>query len=371
MTKQLVASRLNKVRKELAQQGLDAVFATHSENLPNPNVRYLSGFSGSTGIIVVSKKEALIITDGRYFEQVEQEVMGFELRKLPPGAGYGDFLNETIKELGVKSLGFDPDHTLYSSHQKLANALLDVELKAVPSVVEDLRIVKSKKEIALTRKACDIAIEAFLRLVELNVRGKTERELAAYLEYEMRKLGAEKSAFDLILCSGPRSSVIHGAPSDNKLKPGDLVIVDFGAVYKGYNSDFTRTCVVGEPSTRQQGLFSVLKKAQHKAARAAVPGALCKAVDAVGRNVIKKAGYGDKFGHGLGHGIGLLVHEAPQLGPTSETKLQPNMLVTIEPGIYFPGEGGLRLEDDFIVAEGGAVRIADGLAQGLFVLKYD
>ncbi len=370
MTKQLVASRLKKVRKELARQGLDAIIATHSENLPNPNVQYLSGFSGSTGIIVVAKNEAFIITDGRYFEQVEQEVVGFELRKLPTGAVYGDFLSETIKELGVKSLGFDPNHTLYSSHQKLANALLDVELKAVPNVLEDLRIVKSKEEIGLIRKACDIAIEAFLRLVELNVQGKTERELAAYLEYEMLKLGAQKSAFDIILCSGPRSSVIHGKPSHNKLKPGDLVIVDFGAVYKGYHSDFTRTCVVGQPSAKQQELFSVLKKAQRNAAKAAVPGAVCKDVDSVARDVIKKAGYGDAFGHGLGHGIGLLVHEAPQLSPMSDTKLQLNMLTTIEPGIYFPGEGGLRLEDDFIVAEEGAVRIADGLAQELFVLRY-
>jgi len=371
MTKQLVLSRLRNVRKELERQGLDAIFATHGENPPNPNVRYLSAFSGSTGIIIVSKTDALIITDGRYFEQVEQEVVGFELRKLPAGATYNDFLSETIKELGVKSLGFDPEHTLCSSHQKLANALLGIELKAVPNVIEDMRIVKSKEEIGLIRKACEIAIEAFLKLVELNVRGKTERELAAYLDYEMRMLGAEKSAFDTILCSGPRSSVIHGLPSDNELRPGDLVIVDFGAVHKGYRSDLTRTCVVGEPSAKQQEQFFLLKKAQSSAAKAAKPGAVCKAVDAVARDVIKEAGYGDKFGHGLGHGIGLLVHEAPQLGPTSETELREDMLITIEPGIYFPGEGGLRLEDDFIVKEGGAARIADGLAQDLFVLRYD
>ena len=371
MTKQLLLSRLRKVRKELAQQGLDAIFATHSENLPNPNVMYLSGFSGSTGIIVVSNKEALIITDGRYFEQVEQEVAGYELRRLPIGTTYGDFLSETIESMGVKSLGFDPDHTLYSSHQKLANALLNVELKAVHGVVEDLRIVKSREEIKLTRRACEIAIEAFLKLVKAPVRGKTERELAALLEYEMRMLGAERIAFETILCSGPRSSVIHGKPSDNRLKPGDLVIVDFGAVHKGYSSDFTRTCVVGQPSAKQQELFSVLKKAQRDAATAAAPGATCKDVDAVARKVIKKAGHGDKFGHGLGHGIGLLVHEAPQLGPTSETKLQSNMLLTIEPGIYFPGEGGLRLEDDFFVTEDGAIRVVDGLAQELFVLRYD
>ena len=371
MSKRVALARLKRVRAELARQGLDAIFAAHSETVGNRNVRYLSGFSGSTGIVLVGKTEAIIITDGRYFEQVEQEVTGFVLKRLPVGVTYSDFLCETIKKMGVKTLGFDPDHMLYSSHQKLSNTLLGVELKPVYGVVEDLRIVKSKEEIGLTKKACEIAIEAFLKLVQVNVRGRTERGLAADLEHEMRKLGAEKASFETIFCSGPRSSLIHGKPSDNQFRPGDLVIVDFGAVYGGYCSDLTRTCVVGKRTTEQQELFSILKKAQYAAAKAAVPGAAGKHVDAVARDVIKEAGYGDKFGHGLGHGIGLLVHEAPQLGPISETKLQANMLTTIEPGIYFPGKGGLRLEDDFVVKDDGAVRISDGLSQELFVLKYD
>ncbi|MBN1593048.1 MAG: aminopeptidase P family protein [Candidatus Coatesbacteria bacterium] len=371
MTEQMVLSRLQKVREELVEQGLDAIFAVHNEQIPNPNVRYLSGFSGSTAVLLISADEALIIADGRYYEQVEQEVEVFELRKLPVGTPYGDFIHETIKSMGIKSLGFDPDHTLYSSHQKLVSSLPNMELKAVHGIVENLRIAKCDEEIELIRQASNIAIKAFLKVIEIPVRGKSENEVAARLEYEMRLLGSERIAFETILCSGPRSSIIHGKPSENKLKLGDLVIFDFGAVYKGYCSDITRTCVVGEPNEEKLELHAMLQKAQHEAAAVAVPGAMGRDVDAVARKVITDAGYGDRFGHGLGHGLGLLVHEAPGLGPASEAKLQANSLVTIEPGVYFPGEGGMRLEDDFIVSEGGAIRVADGLAQELFVLRYE
>jgi len=371
MSKKVSLERLERVRARLARQGLDAMLVAHGETIGDPNVRYLSGFSGSSGMLLIGRTDAIIITDGRYFEQVEEEVTAFALEKLPVGVTYNGFLCDTITKMGIRTLGFDPNHMLYSTHQQLANELSGVELRPSYNIVEDLRIVKSEEEIDFIRKACKIAIEAFLKLIQVNVKGRTERELAADLEHEMRRLGAEKTSFETILCAGPRSSIIHGKPSDNQFKPGDLVIVDFGAVYEGYCSDLTRTCVVGEATTEQQELFSIVKRAQHAAARAAVPGAIGKDVDAVARDLITEAGYGDKFGHGLGHGIGLLVHESPQLGPISEIKLRANMLTTVEPGIYFPGKWGLRLEDDFIVTDGGGVRLSDGLPQELFVLKYD
>lgn len=371
MNKKTALDRLKRLRAKLAEQQLDAFYASHTENLSNPNVQYLSGFAGSTAIILITPKDAFIITDARYFERVEQEVVGFELKKLTVGATYGDFVSEIIQKMGIKNLGFDSNHTIFSSYRKLRDSLPGVELKGVQQLVEDMRVVKSAEEIELIRKSCEVSVEAFKRLIDLDVKGRTEKELAAFLDYHMRLFGAEKQAFDTILCSGPRSSIIHGTPSDNELKPGDLVIVDFGASMNGYCADFTRTCVVAEPSAEQQRLFSILKKAQQAAARAAVPDAPCKDIDAAARDVIKAEGLGDAFSHGLGHGIGLRVHEGPQVGPTSESVMQANMVTTIEPGVYFPGQGGLRLEDDFVITQQGAVRITEELEQELFVLKYE
>ncbi|MCD6327697.1 aminopeptidase P family protein [bacterium] len=370
MNENVSQERLIKVRAELAKRGLDGYFATHSENMPNYNVRFLTGFSGSTAIIVISESEASIITDGRYFEQVAQEVAGFTLKKLPPGVLYSDYLTQVVGEMGIKSLGFDSASTTVASFEKTKADLAKIKLTGIQKLIEPFRAIKTKEEIALIRDSVILASEAFKRLVEVNVRDKTENELSAYLEYQMRLLGAEKISFETILCSGARSSIIHGKPSGNKLQPGDLVIVDFGCVLNSYCSDLTRTCVVGEPSVEQKHWFAVVKEAQFAAAEAARPGTLCRDVDAVARKIISDAGFGEFFSHGLGHGVGLQVHEAPQIGPSSEGTLEAGMIVTIEPGIYFEGKAGLRLEDDFVIGEAGAIRVADVLGSKLFVLDY-
>ena len=359
----VAASRLSKAREKLSSNQLDAFFTSEQ-----PNLRYLSGFSGSTGIVLITRSDSFIVTDGRYFEQVEQEVVGYSLKRLPVGRPYIDYLCDLFRELSLSRVGYESENLSVAFLNRVRSLAGDVELVPTERLVEDLRLVKSEDEVQLIKQAAELSFLAFRKIISESVGGRTERELAARLEYEMRLLGSERLQFEVILCSGARSSIIHGKPSDKALERGDLVIVDFGFVLDGYCSDVTRTCVVGEPSADQRRLFSLLKEAQHSAALAARPQVLCKQVDSVARNIISQAGFGEAFAHGLGHGIGLQVHEAPQLSPASETRLQSGMTITLEPGVYFPGKGGLRLEDDFVVTSDGAVRLTDSLPQELFVL---
>jgi Xaa-Pro aminopeptidase len=240
--------------------------------------------------------------------------------------------------------------------ERLKELLPMVIFKPTERLIESLSIIKDAEEIARIRKAVRIAEKAFSDVLKLVKPGISEKDIALDIEFKMRALGAENAAFDTIVASGQRSSMPHGRASDKKLRKGDFVTVDFGCLYHGYASDITRTVVLGKASEKQKSIYNIVLSAQKAACKAVKPGLACARLDGVARDMIMKAGYGDYFGHGLGHGIGTIVHDKPVLNPQSNDVLEPGMVVTIEPGIYIPNWGGVRIEDDVLVtANGGQV----------------
>lgn len=337
--------KLAKIRGKMAGEGVDAFLITTYLNW-----RYLTGFKGDAGQILVTENSSYVFTDSRYTEQAESEAPDFKVVQTSLDS---DLLKETLKKEGVRSLAFEKDQVTYANYERMTERFEGVTLKGISGWVEDLRMRKTPEEIALIAKAQEIADEAF-SLVTRSVRvGATERELAMELEFTMKRLGAESLAFPLIVVSGARSSLPHGQPTDNKVSPGDFLTFDFGARYEGYCSDETRTFVIGHLDKRHEEIYKIVLEAQLAGLEAAKPGVPGKAVDAAARKVIEDAGYGEYFGHGTGHGVGLAVHEGPSAGKKGETILEPGMVITVEPGIYIPGFGGCRIEDLVVITENG------------------
>ena len=327
---------LKSIRDRLSKEGVEAFLITHLVN-----VRYLSGFTGSFAALLISPQEALFITDSRYEEQSSQEVSSrFSKVILKPGQR----LSQIIGEHGWRSLAIEDTLTL-AQYNRLKEALGEVRLVTWSGVVEGLRKIKSKEEIAKIKKAVELAQKAYLGVKEDIKPGKVERDVALDMEFIMRKAGAQAAAFDFIVASGYRSALPHGTASSKEIQAGDLVILDFGARWEGYHSDITRTLKVGEWSDWGEKIYRLVLEAQEAALEAVKPGMMAKDVDALARRVIEKGGYGGFFGHGLGHGVGLEVHEAPSLSPSSQDILEEGMVFTLEPGIYLPGKGGVRVED--------------------------
>lgn len=341
--------KLAKLREALKENGLDALLVT------NPyNRRYMTGFTGSAGVAVVSAEDAVFITDFRYTEQAAKQVQGFRIVKHEKTI-IEEVANQ-VKEMKIKTLGFEKDNVSFGTYE-LYNDKVDAELKAVSGIVEKLRMVKTADEIEILQQAAKIADDAFAHICTFIKPGVTELEVSNELEMFMRKQGATSSSFDTIVASGERGALPHGVASDKVIQSGELVTLDFGALYNGYISDITRTVAVGEPSEQLKEIYEVTLAAQVLALEKIKPGMTGIEADAIARDYIKSKGYGDAFGHSTGHGIGLEVHEGPALSFRSETVLVPNMTVTVEPGIYLPGIGGVRIEDDIIITEDGNVRL--------------
>lgn len=338
-------SKLAKLRAEIEAAGIQAFMITRPENR-----RYISGFTGSAGTLVVTQTSAYLLTDFRYIEQAQAQAPEFQIVRIgEPGQ---DALQDLLVADGINSLGFEQDYVTYAEYERLKQRLT-TELVPQSGLVEKLRQVKTEEEIAHMQRAAQIAEAAFEQVLpEIRV-GRTELEIALDLEIAMRRLGAEGLAFTIIAASGPRSSLPHGRPTERVLQAGDFLTLDFGAISGGYCSDMTRTVVLGQPSEKQLEIYNIVLEAQLQAQAAVRPGLQGKEVDQVARDIITAAGYGDFFGHGLGHGVGLQVHEGPRAGKTSEDILQPGMVVTIEPGIYIPDFGGVRIEDMVLVTETG------------------
>jgi len=352
--------KLAKIRGKMAGEGVDAFLITTYLNW-----RYLTGFKGDAGQILVTENSSYVFTDSRYTEQAESEAPDFKVVQTSLDS---DLLKETLKKEGVRSLAFEKDQVTYANYERMTERFEGVTLKGISGWVEDLRMRKTPEEIALIAKAQEIADEAF-SLVTRSVRvGATERELAMELEFTMKRLGAESLAFPLIVVSGARSSLPHGQPTDNKVSPGDFLTFDFGARYEGYCSDETRTFVIGHLDKRHEEIYKIVLEAQLAGLEAAKPGVPGKAVDAAARKVIENAGYGEYFGHGTGHGVGLAVHEGPSAGKKGETILEPGMVITVEPGIYIPGFGGCRIEDLVVITENGK-EILSGSPKELTVIE--
>ncbi len=338
--------RIAKIREKFQGQGLDAfVF------FKPVNRRYLSGFTGTSGFVVLTKEEKIIVTDFRYREQVKNEADGFTI--IEQDDTPEKVLGKIVAEYGLKRIGLEKDYVTLVVYEALEENLSCGELIATDDPCIEARKIKGPEEILLLKEAVAIADEGFSHISKYLHAGLTEREIALELEFYMRRIGAEKCAFETIVASGLRSSLPHGVATDKVIRPGEMVTIDFGAVYKGYHSDITRTLFVGEPTKEQRNIYEKVLQAQTLALENIEPGMTCAQVDSLARDYLDRQGYGKNFGHGLGHGIGLNIHEEPRLSLKNETVLQPGMVVTVEPGVYIEGWGGVRIEDDVLLIAGG------------------
>lgn len=340
--------RIQRLRSLLEERDLEALLVTHSVNR-----RYLSGFTGTAGVILITEKEAFLVTDFRYIEQAQKQAKGFSI--VRHNQDIFEKLAELVIQNKIRTLGFEQEHLSYGQYRALKEALKESSCRLEPTsgLVEKLRLIKDEREIELIRKAVHIADQTFDHILKILKPGMTEREVANELEWTMRKLGATSSSFDIIVASGARSALPHGVASEKVIEEGDLVTLDFGAVYQGYVSDLTRTVAIGEPHPKLREIYGICLEAQKRGVAHIKAGMTGREADALCREYIASHGYGDHFGHSTGHGIGLEIHEGPTLSPRNETILQAGMIVTVEPGIYIPGLGGVRIEDDVLIKEDG------------------
>lgn len=342
-------NRIQKLAGKLKEARLDGILL-----LKDSNIRYISGFTGSESYVVISANSNTFITDSRYTEQAEAECSGFEVvRWRSPALGLTETIQKVCEAKGIKNLGFEQDKVTYEFYEKLEKGLPGVKLTPTRGLVEDIRYVKDKEEIECIRTAAQIADEAFTELLGILKAGVTEKDMERELQYLIKKKGAEDIGFPTIIASGKRSSLPHAIPSDKKIEKGDLVTFDFGAMYKGYRSDITRTIVVGKADEKQKEIYNIVKMAQEKGVKALKAGISGKVPDDCARGYIREAGYGDFFGHGLGHGVGLDIHEEPFMSTNCERVLEAGNVITVEPGIYLPDWGGVRIEDTVLVKEEG------------------
>ncbi|AEM78652.1 M24 family metallopeptidase [Thermoanaerobacter wiegelii] len=317
------------------------------------NVTYITGFTGDDSVALVTHDKAIFITDGRYTEQAQKEVKDFEV--IEHKTGIKEVLKEYIKTLEIKKLAFE-ENISYGQYRELKE-LLGIELIPQANLVETLRMVKDEEEIENIKKAQNITDRAFEHLLKFIKVGMTEKEVALELEYFMKKQGAEDLSFDTIVASGKRSSLPHGKASEKVIEKGDFVTIDFGCKVGGYCSDMTRTIVMGKASEKQKEIYNIVLEAQQKAIDNIRAGVTSKEADLLARSVIEEKGYGQYFSHSLGHGVGLEVHEAPSLSFKKEEILKERAIVTVEPGIYIPDFGGVRIEDMVLLKEDGVINL--------------
>lgn len=341
--------KLEKLRELLVAEEIDALLITNEFNR-----RYMTGFTGTAGLAIVSRTDAVFITDFRYTEQAAKEIENFRI--VQHTKTIIEEVSAQVKSMGIKTLGFEKDDLSYGLFE-LYTKEVQSELKPVSGLVEKLRMVKTKDELVILKKAAKIADDTFAHITNYIRPGISELDVSNELEMFMRKQGATSSSFSIIVASGIRSALPHGVASEKIIESGDFVTLDYGALYNGYISDITRTVAVGEPSEKLKEIYAVTLEAQELALKSIKPGMTGIEADAIARDYITSKGYGDAFGHSTGHGIGLEVHEAPGLSSKSTTVLKSNMAVTVEPGIYLPGIGGVRIEDDIVMTETGNERL--------------
>ncbi|MEV4258447.1 Xaa-Pro peptidase family protein [Spirillospora sp. NPDC049652] len=326
--------------------GADALLVTRPVN-----VRYLTGLHSSNAAVLIRVDGPdLLSTDGRYAGTAEKVASDMEIVIDRNTAGV---LVGLAADAGAATLGFEPHDLTVERHAELAALDHGVAFKPLGHLVEELRVVKDEAEIDLLRRACAITDEAFAALLPSIRPGATERALAVELDRHMIDFGADGLAFDTIVASGPNGAIPHHSPSARELASGDLVTFDFGALVGGYHADMTRTVAVGEPADWQRDLYDLVRRAQQAAVDAAVPGVEYAALDAAARDMITEAGFGDDFTHGLGHGVGLEIHEAPLMSTRATGKLVDRVPITAEPGVYLAGRGGVRIEDTLVARTGG------------------
>ncbi|MGE7944691.1 M24 family metallopeptidase [Lysinibacillus xylanilyticus] len=339
-------SLLEQLRVSLRAQQSDVLIITSHQNR-----RYLTGFTGSAGTVVITPTQALLLVDFRYTQQATNQSKEFDVREIDRSRLY-----ETIQEIldteSIQTVGFEQQHVTYEVYQ-LMSSKLTATLKPLSNIVENLRMIKTPEEIELIKKAAWISDEAFKYILTFIKPGVSEIDIANELEFHMRKNGATGAAFDIIIASGHRSALPHGVASDKIIEEGDMLTLDFGAYYQGYRSDMTRTIAVGEPPGKLKEIYQIVHDSLQIALSSMKAGITGKEADSFSRDFIKAKGYGKNYGHGSGHGIGLDIHENIFMSTVCEDILEENMVLTVEPGIYIPDFGGVRIEDDVIVTKNG------------------
>jgi len=344
-----IATRREALRARLAKKKLDALLVVHPAN-----VTYLTGFTGDSSYLLAGGERDLILSDGRFTTQIEQECPGLEAHIRPTGRTMNQAVVEVVEKLGVRRLGFEASHLSVADWDALKRELSSRELVAADGHVEALRCVKDDAEILEIREAIDQAQRAFLKLRGELAAGESEKTVADRLEARLREFGAVGSSFPPIVAVGRRAALPHARPTaETRIGDDDFVLFDWGADGRGYKSDLTRMVVTGKVTPEFAKVYRIVLTAQERAIAAIRPGAKAQDIDAEARSYIDQAGFGRFFEHGLGHGIGLEIHEGPRLRKESSTILEPGMVVTVEPGIYLPEWGGVRIEDDVLVTPDG------------------
>ncbi len=340
-------NRLAKVRVEMKGRELPAFYVVNLDN-----VRYLTGFTGSTGTVLITESEAAFLTDSRYTTQASVECDGFSVESF--GAFAFKEMAKWLADREIARLGFEAAHTtvrqLSAMHEAMGEGVALIE---TDDVVESIRLVKDEGEIERIRTACRLTDTAFRFILPSLKPETTEREIMLGLENFIRRQKHCEPSFETIIVSGPRSAMPHGKASDRALQEGDLVTLDFGVQYGGYCADITRTICIGEPTKEQKTIHSIVAEAQKRAIESVREGAISKEVDAAARDYINESGHKEHFGHSVGHSLGLNVHDGPGASPQGENLFKAGMIITIEPGIYIPDWGGVRIEDDVLVTSDG------------------
>ncbi len=335
--------RIRRVLELMKQADVDCLIIKNRSN-----IRYITGFTGDAGILYIDDVRGVLVTDGRFTEQARTQMHDFEVLE------YKGDLWKTVAGLArpAERIGFDGNRFTYDEYCKLKKFLLDRDLVSVD--LEGIRQIKERQELDMLITAARMADEAFIKLLSQIRAGQTELEVAAILEHEMKLQGSEKTSFETIVVSGPRSSLPHGQPGGRRLQAGDFITFDFGAMYEGYHSDMTRTVVMGRATEWHRKIYGIVQKAQAAGVASARIGMNGQQLDALVRKVVADAGYGEYFIHGTGHGVGLEIHELPNINKLGTTALQKGMVFSIEPGIYIPSKGGVRIEDTVVLTEEGA-----------------
>ncbi len=336
----------------------ERLFARLPENsaalVHNPsNIFYLSGYTGE-GLLLVAPGLKAVITDFRYVEAAEKQCPEFEIHSIRAGVGHVKLAAELLEKKGISNLLFEDNIVTVRAMRDMQKVMPEnMTFEPLDFAVEALRTVKDEEELKAIQHACDITCEAFEYICGFIKPGMTEREVQLALDNKMLELGAQSTAFSTIIASGENGSLPHAVPGERVIRTGDLVTMDFGAKVDGYCSDMTRTVAVGEPSAKLREIYDIVLRAQEAAQAALAPGKNCADMDKVARDIIAEAGYGECFGHSLGHGVGIDIHEEPRLSSRSTDVLAPGHIVTVEPGIYVPGLGGVRIENTCVITDDG------------------
>jgi len=355
-----IDSRLQKLRHKLAEQEISAILISQPENR-----YYLSGFNGSAGFLLITEQRAILATDFRYIEQARAQAPDYEVFRITNTMSH--WFPELIAGVDLKKLGFETEHITFAMYRQLSDILKEQHspLKLVPAegLVESLRAVKEPGEIEFITKAAEMSDGAFNYIESIIATGMSEQEIAWEIEKCLHERGSHGIPFDIIVASGPNSALPHAKPSERIINIGEPVVIDMGARFEGYSSDLTRTVCLGHPDETFKKVYDIVLGAQLTAIAIIKEGMTGDQADSLARTVIRETNYGEAFGHGLGHGIGLVTHESPRLGPGSTELLTSGMVFTIEPGIYLPGWGGVRIED-IITLENNKAKVISKAGKG-------